>query len=153
MVRAQLIRLETVMLDRIELLADRTRMTLTHIPNALEKGTMTLCALGQALVQQRLHAVAEQGMLVFDLGIPITLYTFNLTQVLGMCRIWPCQHFQLTVELRDAFIINSAVDVSNGKSEWEGLCGHTCPAMSQTLSPRSPMIPWQTSFSQLEMEN
>lgn len=44
--------LEAVMLNGIELLADGARMPLTYVPNTLEKCTMCLRPLCQALVQQ-----------------------------------------------------------------------------------------------------
>lgn len=86
---AQLIGLETVMLDSIELLADGTGMTFTHVSYALEVGAVCLGSFREALIQQGLHAVAIQCVLVFDLGIPVTLHTFDLTQVLRMCGIRP----------------------------------------------------------------
>ena len=103
--RAQLIRLETVMLNSIELFADGAGMGFSHITNALEVGAVGLRSLCETLVQQGLHAVAIQSMLVFDLGIAVTFHTFDLTQVLGMRRIWPSQHLKLAIKLGDPFVI------------------------------------------------
>lgn len=89
MVGAQLISLEPIMLDGIELLADRTRMNFANIPNFLEESAESLRTLGQALVQECLHAVVVQGAFVLELGIPVTLYTLNLAQIFGMGRVWP----------------------------------------------------------------
>lgn len=107
MMWTDVLRLEAVMLNGIELLADSTRMSLTHVPNTLEKGTMCLRTLGQTLVQQRLEPVLKQSALVFDLGIAVTSHAFKLTQEFGMGRIWPSQLFQLLIEFRDPLVVYS----------------------------------------------
>lgn len=92
-VGAQFVRLETIMLDGIELLANRTRVDFAHISDSLEECAESLRTLGQALVNERLYAVVVQGVFVLELGIPVMLHTFDLAQIFGMCRVWPAQQF------------------------------------------------------------
>lgn len=46
MVRTQLVRLETIMLNGIELLADEAGVLFTDIPDGLEVGAVYLSSLG-----------------------------------------------------------------------------------------------------------
>lgn len=78
MVRTEFIRLEAVMLNGIELFADNARVLFAKISNPLKVGAVYLCPLSQGLVHQRLHAVAVQSILIFDLVVAILLHAFDL---------------------------------------------------------------------------
>lgn len=93
MVRAQFVGLEAIMLDGIELLADRARVDFAHIPDFLEISAQGLRTFGHALGNERLRAVVVQSSFVLELGIPVMLYTLNLAQIFGMSRVWSAQHF------------------------------------------------------------
>lgn len=52
-------------------------------------------------------------MFVFNLGVPIPLYTLQLPQEFGMCRIRAVQHFEFAIKFRDSFIIDPVGLVSD----------------------------------------
>lgn len=119
MVRADFLGLEAVMLNRIELLADYSRILFTYIPDALEVGAMRLGPLGQALFQQGLGPVLEQNLFIFQLGITMLCQAFDLAQVFWMRRVRPLEHLHLAVDFGYSLVIDPArsamIPENNGK--------------------------------------
>ena len=104
--RTQFIRLESVMLDRIELFADRARVFFPRVSDALVICTVCLGSFGHALVQQGLYTVTIQSLLVLDFGIAIAFHTFDLAQIFRMCWVRPGEHLHFAIELRYPFVVN-----------------------------------------------
>lgn len=77
---AHIVGLKTIVLDRVELLADSTRMFLADISDVLKICAMCLRALGLAFIQQGFEAILEQCVLVADLGVAIPFDTLKLAQ-------------------------------------------------------------------------
>ena len=143
MLRAHIIRLETIMLNRVKLLANSTRVMFTNIAGPLKVRAVCLGALGLALVEQGLKAILEQSVFVFDLSVAIPFDTLKLSQKLWMCRIGTFEHIQFTVQLGYSFVINpekttlSARRSAGLDTKWN----HTCHGELRILAPRLPESP------------
>lgn len=108
MMGAELFGFKAIMLDGIELLAHGSGMPLPSIPDPLEVGAMNLSPLRQTPVEERLEAIPEQGMLIFDLRITVTLHAFELATELWVCRFGTGELFQLPIQFCNSLIVDPA---------------------------------------------
>lgn len=145
--RTELFCLESVVLNRVKLLADSTRVFLPDVPNSLEVRAMRLSSLRQTLVHESLNAVLEQGVLVFYLCITVSFDTLELTQIFRVSRVWASKHFQFSIQFGYSFVVYPKESIVSNQKDVASLVISrlTCHVRQRIPFQGSLKIPLRTS--------